>query len=782
MDDSPPPLEQPNASSPALPRPSSSLNPATVPFSPAPPPPKLFEVAQDEEDDAECLICYDHAATWGMLDCCAHPFCYDCITTWQKEGRNEMNRPEADVTLAELMAKEKCPACRREYTVVVPTPKLLAEGSEKDEAIKVYRAGLAKITCYDLLSSPLELPYCPRGRDCLYSHTHFLTSYRYDFTHTHAEHFTALERLDHEAQAQHFMLALLQTGGAMAAALLPTVPLMRESTREIISELTDLVREGEIERFRARLVELGSMKEWIRSATNRVWVGEGEEPPLQGTAEDVGDGESWLEDDEEEGEGEEEGEDWQTDDGEEEEEEEGGDSDGSVSTINEFTDSEDYNLEDMPSGQASRLPTPPDLTFRPSDRTSSRSRYIYDPEEEVYHPAPLSSEEEEDDLPSLEPIDASDSEADDLPPLEAMDSVGNVVDSEDTTTNTSRFTSPVHPEADSDPLPPPFYSNGSELVALSPPVSFSLSTAVQGVLHHLRAFTHFSSSASAPALSPSIASLPLSSVRPPPLSVFRTASLGLGLVTSALPPPSSSASLPPPRPTSPRPRPRSRPSAPSSHQLSQSASTAGNQRIPRAGFFGSHSRGSTNQSHSQSQRADEVDRLAELYQRVTGLRYGDGMEVASEEEEEEEEEAEEGLSGESGEESDGEEDGSNEEEFEDLPGLEEMDVNTDSSEGEGDSNDDDDYDPEEGSSSSGSEEDAYRISPASLPHPPPPPTSRPSALQSSSFSFPSADQASNTASAAAPRDAQQRERDRRRKRAADAAERRRAEEKWEEMN
>ncbi|GAA6017685.1 hypothetical protein JCM10207_001249 [Rhodosporidiobolus poonsookiae] len=425
----------------------------------------------DSADDYECLICYEQPLTWGILDCCSHSYCYDCITSWQEQTHE-------GVSVADAEAKNQ---------------KFFEDGPDKEEAFATYRAGLANTPCRDFMRSPPERPYCPRGRDCLYSHTHTLTGYKYTFTHTLAEHFASRQRLVEEAQAQQLMVALLQEG-SLGLPIPGFFPPMTDGVRAAVDDLVRLVQTGEFAAFRRRLMEMASDEAWVREVSSREWVGEGEVP----------EGESdWYDEEEEGSEGIEPGAEWATDE------------------EDEVASSADEGVRRRP-------------TWRSSDAVSSGSEDSSDEDEEA---------EEEDDLPDLEPIDmssASEAEDDDLPPLEPVDSDGEplasslrrrasvassttsglapleAIDSSsassfssdsdtDSGSDSAAYLSASDREADSDtplrssssssraPSPPPAVETWA---ALGPPASAN--EAAASAMHHLRgAFSSSSSSSRA---------------------------------------------------------------------------------------------------------------------------------------------------------------------------------------------------------------------------------------------------------------------------------------------
>ena len=41
-------------------------------------------VAASEQAAMSCTICFDEIELRGVLDCCAHEFCFECIVSWSK--------------------------------------------------------------------------------------------------------------------------------------------------------------------------------------------------------------------------------------------------------------------------------------------------------------------------------------------------------------------------------------------------------------------------------------------------------------------------------------------------------------------------------------------------------------------------------------------------------------------------------------------------------------------------------------------------------------------------
>ncbi|GAA6012002.1 hypothetical protein JCM11491_000131 [Sporobolomyces phaffii] len=155
----------------------------------------------------ECIICYDVPTTYGVLDSCAHPFCYECIRQWEA----------SDDHSGTLLSRSSCPCCRQPFTLLFPSPAFFPDDDDRRDAIAQYRLMLAQTPCRDLDASPRHRRYCPRGTDCLYSHTlpHGLSTsssmtytYTYTFAHTYHDHLVVEQRVRSERGAKRVLEAL----------------------------------------------------------------------------------------------------------------------------------------------------------------------------------------------------------------------------------------------------------------------------------------------------------------------------------------------------------------------------------------------------------------------------------------------------------------------------------------------------------------------------------------------------------------------------------------------
>ncbi|GAA5908133.1 hypothetical protein JCM6882_005950 [Rhodosporidiobolus microsporus] len=733
---------------------------ASLPSIPSKAPNELLEDGDNRAP--ECTICYEsEPATWGVLDCCDHTFCYECIREWQSVnapsessdsyGRNDL---QTVLSIEDAQAKNACPLCRRKIYLVMPTPNLFGSKEEKEEAFEVFEDGLSETPCRALMTSDPNQPYCPHGRECPYSHTHHGTGYHYTFAQTYTEHLLAMQRLSHERQAQRFMLALLSSNGLLASSLLPTLPLLPDGVRDLVEELAEMVRDGRLARFKNRIGALGNEVLWRRSVTERTWVGEGEEP-AEGA--DVDDGDEWVDEEDEE----------------DEEEAPRADSEGEDSW---GCDDDAMGAEDFPGVQpVSSYALGRLLGARTQGRNGAAGREEDSDEED-------SDDSDDDDLPALESIDGSDE--DDLPPLEEIDtddlplpartarspSPALRSSSDDDDDSASVAGSSVYEDADADPSP----THASSSAAPSPAASVSFASTFSSAFPSPRPLT--------PAAAPSVFPPSLAHSAPTPSSAAHGAVQHLRSL-------SRSRGAPLPHSTESDPHPDSDSDSDSASSTSSSAFNSGEDTDDFIAFHVSDCARANRlldladeEEEGSARRAallEEAERLAGRWhlKRTAQGRFvlRDRGFATDEEDEEEEEEEEERAYAQEDEEED------------------------ESSDSDSSSSSDDSYDNRPHVETS-----SVTICVRSSPSPAPPAASSPPLSASRSAAPSSFDSSApppapirsmsrwttlsttTTTTTTYPRESSpspaEREREKRRRRAAQAAERRRAEEKWEEMD
>ena len=105
-----------------------------------------------------CGICLEDPQPlqrkFGLLSCCNHAFCFDCLMEWRKEGSNE------------AQDRRNCPTCRKHSDYVVPSV-CFAVDDQKEAIVADYKHKLARIPCRYFNG---RLKSCPFGRDCFYAH------------------------------------------------------------------------------------------------------------------------------------------------------------------------------------------------------------------------------------------------------------------------------------------------------------------------------------------------------------------------------------------------------------------------------------------------------------------------------------------------------------------------------------------------------------------------------------------------------------------------------------
>jgi len=118
-------------------------------------------------EDIECSICY-HALggtgkQFGLLDCCDHVFCLECIRQWKTARSTE---------------DHTCPVCRETISLIIPST-IYAKGDHKKQIEELHRAKISSIPCRYFKFGNGR---CPWGFECIYGHfntdgTKAVTSY-----------------------------------------------------------------------------------------------------------------------------------------------------------------------------------------------------------------------------------------------------------------------------------------------------------------------------------------------------------------------------------------------------------------------------------------------------------------------------------------------------------------------------------------------------------------------------------------------------------------------------
>ena len=113
----------------------------------------------NEDDALLCGICLEDVnslgRSFGLLSCCNHVFCYECLMEWRTEGSDE------------VASRRVCPTCRKPSDYVVPSPILASNNEEKQQILRNYKDRLATIPCRNFDG---ELGSCTFGKNCFYAH------------------------------------------------------------------------------------------------------------------------------------------------------------------------------------------------------------------------------------------------------------------------------------------------------------------------------------------------------------------------------------------------------------------------------------------------------------------------------------------------------------------------------------------------------------------------------------------------------------------------------------
>lgn len=106
---------------------------------------------------------------FGLLSCCDHAFCFDCLMEWRKEGTQEAKD------------RRSCPTCRKHSDYVVPSRIFPSSKLQKERIVQEYKDRLAVIPCRRFRQQQQQqqqsnnnkrtmMGSCPFGSDCFYAH------------------------------------------------------------------------------------------------------------------------------------------------------------------------------------------------------------------------------------------------------------------------------------------------------------------------------------------------------------------------------------------------------------------------------------------------------------------------------------------------------------------------------------------------------------------------------------------------------------------------------------
>ncbi|KAL7672615.1 hypothetical protein ACOME3_007499 [Neoechinorhynchus agilis] len=101
----------------------------------------------------KCGVCLDTIKEYGLLDCCDHQFCIECIQQWRQ--------------LSLTQNHQSCPCCRRICCVIARSKRYLPNGPEKQNLMIEHAKALSIMECpYNL--TEME---CIYGTSCPYTHS-----------------------------------------------------------------------------------------------------------------------------------------------------------------------------------------------------------------------------------------------------------------------------------------------------------------------------------------------------------------------------------------------------------------------------------------------------------------------------------------------------------------------------------------------------------------------------------------------------------------------------------
>ncbi|KAL7548928.1 hypothetical protein ACHAWF_012196 [Thalassiosira exigua] len=111
------------------------------------------------DDDAVCGICLESVRSlgrsFGVLSCCDHVYCFECLMEWRTEGSSEVT------------SRRFCPTCRKASDYVVPSAYMPANEEEKERMLQSYKDKLSAVPCKHFDGT---LGSCSFGSNCFYAH------------------------------------------------------------------------------------------------------------------------------------------------------------------------------------------------------------------------------------------------------------------------------------------------------------------------------------------------------------------------------------------------------------------------------------------------------------------------------------------------------------------------------------------------------------------------------------------------------------------------------------
>jgi len=119
----------------------------------------IEEKTKDKDSEAMCSICFEVVKSkkqkFGLLSCCDHVYCFQCLMQWRNEG------------FGECTSRRVCPTCRKKSDYVVPSSVLPANDQEKETILQEYKENLRTVPCKHFDGT---IGSCLFGKDCFYAH------------------------------------------------------------------------------------------------------------------------------------------------------------------------------------------------------------------------------------------------------------------------------------------------------------------------------------------------------------------------------------------------------------------------------------------------------------------------------------------------------------------------------------------------------------------------------------------------------------------------------------
>lgn len=112
-----------------------------------------------------CEICCENVLSkkskFGLMENCDHVFCLECIRSWRSQKLSQ-----------ERLNLRKCPICRLDSFIVIPSSQFLQGREKLAEKVK-YTSHLSQVPCKNFASGK-----CTFGTSCMYNHPETVTEFK----------------------------------------------------------------------------------------------------------------------------------------------------------------------------------------------------------------------------------------------------------------------------------------------------------------------------------------------------------------------------------------------------------------------------------------------------------------------------------------------------------------------------------------------------------------------------------------------------------------------------